>query len=292
MAGFLDVLLRGAILVLASLVLGGVVWLRTVLRATPGAAPAPAAARSLKTIALGAWLVAVAQAATMLIALAEVRAGHWPLAEFMETTFALTALARVGLGVVLGVLALRLARGAGRAPAWSALAVGGLVLVAMSAVLSHAVARVESRALLLLLDGAHQLAAAIWVGGLAHLTLHFGLRARERHQPRSVGAASARDAGGLAGATVAGGVEVFDRERVVGEDTAVVQRFSALAFGSVIVLVVAGIALTWQYVGDWAALVGTAYGVMVLSKVVLLAGILVLAAMNRRAVQRASAGAD
>src|SRR4029078_10088293 len=61
---------------------------------------------------------------------------------------------------------------------------------------------------------------------------------------------------------------------------------------SVVVLVVAGIALTWQYVGEWAALVGTAYGVMVLSKVLLLAGILVLAAMNRRAVQRAGAGAD
>ena len=66
-------------------------------------------------------------------------------------------------------------------------------------------------------------------------------------------------------------------------------RFSNLAFVSVLVLVVAGVVLTWQYVGEWAALVGTAYGVMVLSKVVLLATVLVLAAMNLRAVRGASA---
>src|SRR4029079_12382877 len=122
--------------------------------------------------------------------------------------------------------------------------------------------------------GGHQLAAAIWIGGLAHLTLYFGLRARERHQPRSVGAAGAGSAG-LIGTTLAPrGAAVFGLERVVGEDTTAVQRFSTLAFASVVVLVVAGIALTWQYVGEWAALVGTAYGVMVLSKVLLLAGIL------------------
>jgi putative copper resistance protein D len=70
----------------------------------------------------------------------------------------------------------------------------------------------------------------------------------------------------------------------------VIRRFSNLAFASVMVLVVAGVVLTWQYVGDWAGLAGTAYGVMVLSKVVLLAAILGLAALNFRAVRQASAG--
>ena len=74
------------------------------------------------------------------------------------------------------------------------------------------------------------------------------------------------------------------------DDAVVIGRFSNLAFVSVLVLVVAGVALTWQYVGEWAALVGTAYGVMVLSKVVLLAAVLVLAAMNLRSVRTASAG--
>jgi putative copper resistance protein D len=71
-----------------------------------------------------------------------------------------------------------------------------------------------------------------------------------------------------------------------------VRRFSNTAFLSVVVLVLGGVALTWLYVGEWAALVGTAYGVMVLSKTIVLCTILALAAMNLRAVRGASAGGD
>jgi len=53
--------------------------------------------------------------------------------------------------------------------------------------------------------------------------------------------------------------------------------------------VLAGLALTFAYVGDLAAFVGTAYGVMVLSKVALLVPALALAYGNMRAVRRASA---
>ena len=314
MAGFVDVLLRGAILVLASLVLGGVVWTRLILRAAPGAAPAPATALALRVVAGCAWLVALAQGATMLVALTEVRAGHWPIAEFLETTFARSALARVALGVVVGVLALRLARRAAGSIAWLALATGAFALVAASAVLSHAVARVESRALLLLLDATHQVAAAVWIGGLGHLTLYAawkfvgaGGASTSGHAVRAVGAGGAsagRDVGGLfqevAGSDASGhgvrGSDVvghFGSDRPDGDgDTVVVRRFSSVAFGAVVVLVVAGVVLTWQYVGEWAALVGTAYGVMVLSKVIVLLAILALAALNFRAVRGASAGTD
>jgi len=324
MAGFVDVLLRGAILVLASLVLGGVVWTRLILRAAPGAAPAPATALALRVVAGCAWLVALAQSATMLVALTEVRAGHWPIAEFLETTFAHTALARVALGVVVGVLALRLARRAAGSIAWLTLVTGAFVLVAASAVLSHAVARVESRALLLLLDATHQLAAAVWIGGLGHLVLYAGWKASR--QARSVGAGAARTGKGVGGlfeevagsdtsghsvrdsdvagdssrghAVVASGAStgrdvgglLQEVAGADGDDAVVVRRFSSLAFVSVVVLVVAGVVLTWQYVGEWAALVGTAYGVMVLSKVIVLLAILALAALNFRAVR--GAGAD
>ena len=325
MAGFVDVLLRGAILVLASLVLGGVVWTCLILRVTPGATPAPATGLALRVVAGCAWLVAVAQSATMFVALAELHAGHWPIAEFLETTFALTALARVALGVVVGVLALRLARHAAGATAWLALATGALALVAASAVLSHAVARVDSRALLLLLDATHQVAAAVWIGGLGHLTLYAAWMSSRHarsvgaggastgrgfdtsgHALRAVGAGGAstgRGVGGLfqevAGADTAGRavrdsdvVGHFGSGQPSGDDAVVVRRFSNLAFGSVVVLVVAGGVLTWQYVGEWAALVGTAYGVMVLSKVIVLLAILALAALNLKAVRGASAGAD
>src|SRR5205823_168622 len=62
--------------------------------------------------------------------------------------------------------------------AWHALTAGALALVVTSAVLSHAVARLEARPGLLALDALHQLAAAIWIGGLAHLASWAGLQAR------------------------------------------------------------------------------------------------------------------
>src|SRR5207245_4419588 len=71
---------------------------------------------------------------------------------------------------------------------------------------------------------------------------------------------------------------------------AVARRFSTLAFRAMSAIVLAGLALTFAYVGDLAAFVGTAYGVMVLSKVALLVPALALAYVNMRAVRRASAG--
>jgi putative copper export protein len=315
MAGFVDVLLRGAILVLASVALGGVVWTRLALRAPGGTAPAPATRLALRAVAAAAAAAARAQVSTLLVALGELGgADAWPVAAFFETTFARAALVRVGLAVAVGVLALRLSRRAGTL-AWHALGAAALALVATSAVLSHAVARVESRALLLLLDGAHQVTAAVWIGGLGHLALFAWFRGREARRPRSVGAGAAStgtDVGGLAekvAGTVGAGAASTGRdvgglaEKIAGsggdsgadypdageQDAEVVRRFSNVALGAVVVLVVAGVLLTWQYVGEWAGLVGTAYGVMVTSKGLLLAVILGLAVLNFRAVRSASA---
>jgi copper resistance protein D len=302
MAGFADVLLRGTILVLGSLILGGFVWLRLILRAGPGVAPSAPIVLALRVVAAGGGLVALAQTSTLLVALTALRSAEsWPLGEFVGTTFARTALVRIVLGLTVGFLALGLSRRGAGPPAWHALGAGAVTLVLSSAVLSHAVARVESRELLLLLDAAHQLAAAVWIGGLAHLTLYAGTRGRQVRRPRSVGAGAANTGKGVGGLfeTVAGAdtsdpsvrsrdVQAFPDEASVDE-AVIIKRFSNLAFGSVMVLIVAGVALTWQYVGQWTGLAGTAYGVMVLSKVILLAVILALAALNFRAVRQASA---
>ena len=256
MAGFLDVLLRGLILALASVALGGVVWTLGVLRAGPGATPDAAARRALRVVALAGGLTALCQAAVMLVALVELGRLHagWPLGLFFQTTFARASSARVALGVGLAVLALRVAADpAGRA-LWLGLAGTAVALVGSSAVLSHAVARVDDRAVLLALDAVHQLSAAVWVGGLAHLVLY------------SIG----------------------DREP--GSDRGVLRRFSNLALLSVAVLTAAGVAMTFFYVGDVAAFAGTAYGVMVVSKALLFGAALALAWANFRAVRAATRG--
>jgi putative copper export protein len=324
MTGFVDVILRGAILVLASLILGGFAWVRLVLHAGPGVAPSAPTALALRVVAAGGGLFALAQTSTLLVALTALHmADGWPLGELAGTMFARGALVRIALGLAVGFLALRLAQRRAAPPAWHALGAGAVALVLSSAVLSHAVARVENRALLLLLDAAHQLAAAVWIGGLAHLTLYAAFRARQVRRPRSVGAgATSADerVGGLAvgagaasprkgvgglfqkvagsdpsGRTVRDGdvdddsFGGFFSDDGEAADAVVARRFSTVALVSVVGLIVAGGALTWQYVGEWAGLVGTAYGVMVLSKVILLVIMLALAALNFRAVRQASA---
>ena len=117
---------------------------------------------------------------------------------------------------------------------------------------SHAAARVEHRGLLLTLDGLHQVAVAAWVGGLAHLTaVAFGK-----------------------------GAGPWPAEAL--------RRFSALALTAVTILVAAGVGLTLYYVDGFSALIGTAYGMMLSTKVVILGGLVMLGALNFTAVRRPS----
>jgi len=248
MAGFVDVLLRGVMLVGAAIALGGLTFVVVVLRGAPDARTR----RSLTLAAAGAAAVALAQLAVALVTLGSLSHGLGAAAvvPFSQTAFALAAAARVMLGLATALGAMALARG-GRGPALVlATLAGAALLVASSASLSHAMARLDHRGWLLTLDAAHQLAAAIWVGGLAHLLVAMG-----------------GDPSGAPAAVVA-------------------RRFSTLALLSVSVLVAAGALLSVGYVGDPGALVQTAYGVMVLTKLALLAAILWLAAANFRLVRR------
>ncbi|MCC8334783.1 copper resistance protein CopC [Streptomyces sp. R1] len=92
----------------------------------------------------------------------------------------------------------------------------------------------------------HLLATAVWLGGLVALLVT--LRA-----PRS------------------------------SPDTAgVVARFSRTAFAAVTVLVVTGVYQSWRGLGSWQALTGSAYGRLLLAKVVLVAVLLAAAVVSRR----------
>jgi putative copper resistance protein D len=159
-----------------------------------------------------------------------------------------------------------MARRAASRAAWTGLTIAAAALVGSSAIVSHAVARVEWRVPLVILDAAHQTAAGIWVGGLLHLTLFVA-----------------------AGSVVAGAVRPARSEGGLSPDDTreLLQRFSRLAFRSMAAIVLAGVGLTLAYVGDLAAFVGTAYGVMVLSKAALLLPALALGYANMRAVRAA-----
>jgi copper resistance protein D len=263
MAQFVDVLLRGLLLVCAAIALGGAAWTLLVLRAAPGAKPDEPTRLALRATALAGVLAAIAQAAVAALVFADVsrQAGAVPLAAFLATGFARATLVRVALALAVAAIATRLAVRPGGLTirpggplAWGGLAVTAVAFVGSAASLSHAAARVADRPALVALDALHQLVVAAWVGGLAHFIL-YAARARREPDPR---------------------------------EPLVARRFSALATVSVTLLIVSGIALTVKYVGDPSAMVGTAYGVMILSKVVLLLAILGIAAVNWRLVRGAA----
>jgi putative copper resistance protein D len=255
-AGLADVVLRGLLLTATCLAVGGVAWIGFVLGIDLHTKPDRHAARALRTVAFVAGVAAAAQLAVCAITLTDLtgRLDAMPLGSFMTSGFALVAVTRVGLALALSVAAARLATRPGGRPAW--LTLGGLAvgLAVSGAGLSHAAARVEDRGFLFALDAAHLLAVAAWVGGLGHLVAH-------------------------ARAT---------REEPGAHDQRVARRFSAVALSAVGTLVATGLALAVFYVGDLGALAGTAYGIMILTKVALLLSLLPLAYANFRMVRRAA----
>ncbi|TVL92320.1 copper resistance protein CopC [Streptomyces sp. SAJ15] len=151
------------------------------------------------------------------------------------------------LAVLFGPYARQRAKATARRELTVGLGVGGAVLAAglgaTWAMAEHASVGIQPW-LAMPVDVAHLLAVGVWLGGLVALlvTLRAG-------------------------------------EPVPGT---AVRRFSRLAFGSVLALVVTGLYQSWRQVGDWSALTGTEYGRWLLVKVALVAVLVGLAAGSRR----------
>lgn len=242
-----DVLLRGAVVSGQALAVGGLAFallvLPTLARREPD--PRPFLNPTFRLAALGALGVAVAQALSLILQIASLtdEAAGWPVAEALRTSFFRASLVRLlaSVGLIAGATVVR--RRPGARAGWAALIGSAGLLLASSAWMSHAAARLENRGVLLGLDFLHQLAATVWVGGLVHLFA--AARRVERPWPRVA-----------------------------------LRRFSTLAVAAVFLLLAAGIGLSLYYVDGARALVGTAYGWMLLAKASLLVGLLGLGGLN------------
>ena len=260
LAGLLDVVLRGVGAFGLAAALGGLVFARLVLRPPAGASGLIAAARgrALGLIAAGALVAAGAEALLLLLvhpwALVE-ESGRWPVGEFLSTGFGVAGLGRVALALGLAATARRLRRG--DSPVLWAAAIGlGALLMVNAAWLAHAVSRLDYRGPLMVGTVLHQLGALVWVGGLLHL-VGFALLWKRT--------------GGSAAETM---------------ELGVLARFSAVAIASLLLVLGPGIYLSISYIGDWGGLIGTGYGIMVLTKVALLGCALVLGGLNYRLLRR------
>jgi copper resistance protein D len=257
LAGFLDVLLRGLGSVGLSAAVGGLIFTLVVLRPFGALTPLGLAAlrRSLKTISVGAGVLAVTQAVLLFVihpwALAD--ESGWPLREFLATDFGRAGLIRVALGIALMVAAPGLVERPRARGRWVVVLSLAALLMLDAAWLAHAVSRLQGRAPLMAVTVLHQLGAAVWVGGIIHLVGVAVLWRRAR-------AAGDSEAAALAPPMLA--------------------RFSAVALAAMALVLGPGLYLTWSYVGSWNGLVGTGYGIMVLTKVALLLAALALGALN------------
>jgi putative copper resistance protein D len=159
--------------------------------------------------------------------------------------------ARFELGVAACALGIAvLAKGAwtnGRAAALVAIA---LVALGMQLNLTHAASRVDGRWPLLLSDAVHMLGAGVWIGGLPYFLIALN------------------------------GCRVADDWRPIA------RRYSLMSMASVAAIVIGGTVLAVTYLGSFAAIYGTAYGVMASAKVMLLLMLLALGGGNHLAVER------
>ncbi|MEU1617330.1 copper resistance protein CopC [Streptomyces sp. NPDC005722] len=130
--------------------------------------------------------------------------------------------------------------------AWG-LAIGGTVvsvgLAATWAMAEHASVGIQA-SVAMPVDIVHLLAMAVWLGGLTALL-----------------------------------VALWSGQRV---ERATVQRFSKIAFGAVVTLVVTGVYQSWRQLGSWDALVSTGYGQLLLVKIGLVIVLVELAWLSRR----------
>ena len=255
LANFLDDLMGGLQLLSLSILVGSLFWGWFVLRVWhPGAAaPAGAWRRCMRVLRAGALALVVTQTLKILTKAGVLASA---LGELPLTVYASTAQFQAGtVRIVLAAGLLWATQGWNDRPTSRArwvVAVGlTTALLVAGAWLVHGVGRLEHRGTLMTLTVVHQLAAAVWVGGVVQLLWLWRIsRADER----------TREFWPVA-----------------------VARFSALGMGSVGALLVTGIVLAWQYVGSWDGLVGTGYGSLVAAKVFLLAITLGFAYLNFRA---------
>lgn len=166
------------------------------------------------------------------------------LASVATSGFGASALLRIAGAVLVGAAALALWRPA----AVVAGTVGALAAMGSFALTGHTVVT-EPRWLAAAANVAHTLFGAAWFGGLVLLALVL----RRRH----------------AGDDAVGG-------------GALVARFSTYATATVAVVVVAGTTLAWSEVRAVRALFSTAYGWTLVTKIILVAAILLAAAYNRQ----------
>lgn len=242
--GYLSIIIHGLTIVAQSVALGSVLYLTLLLRPIVDQLGSAGQRVERACTAIASWsalaLVLCEAATVALQSAALVGTVDLSVADALRANFAIAGLVKMVAAALIALTLFALTR---RAPALPLLALAAIELAAAT-LTTHAAARMEHRTPLLLVELLHQFGAAIWIGGIPCFLLTLG-----------------RIQGGQA-------------FRLVGA------RFSRMSVAGVVCIAVSGITMSLGYIGDWTALYGTAFGVMVGAKIAMFLMLLGLGAGN------------
>jgi copper resistance protein D len=157
---------------------------------------------------------------------------------------------QAGAAAALLAIALFLCARIGTSKSIAAMIPLSLLLLIATVSTSHAAGRMDHRLSLGIATAVHHLGTAAWIGAMPFLLVSLG------------------------------------RATTTEEATVMARRYSTLAIFSVVLLVLAGIYMSWFYVGTWQGLYGTSYGVLLLAKIYLLLVVIAMGAGNWKIVQQ------
>ena len=246
--GYLSIIVHGLTIVSQSMALGGALFLILLARSLgPRLDRFEIAAGTARIAGYAAVALLLCEAATVALQTAVLMdTVGLGFRNVLSADFAVAGLVKTVAAAAMAVVLLVLRE---RAPALPLLA---LILIELTAatLTTHAAARLEGREWLLVVEGLHQLGAALWIGGIPCFLLTL---------------ARVRD-----GATF----------RLVGA------RFSRMSMAGVACILASGVTMSVMYIGSLQGFYSTAFGVMVGAKIGMFLMLLALGGMNFLLVER------
>jgi copper resistance protein D len=247
--GLLSVVVHGMLLTAQSLALGGVAFVVLVARPLAGSLGDASARILARCRRLTQW----SAGALIVIVAVNVATETLVLANTLDISLAesvTASFAFAGFGQMAAAALIALSCRPSARAGTIGLVLPGLGLLAAATATSHAVAQIDDRVLLSAATALHRLCAGSWIGGIPYFLI-------------ALGGSSSQGAWRLIG-----------------------KRFSLLSLASVTAIAATGIVMSLFYIGSFAALYGTAYGIMVMAKSLLFIGLLCLGGMNFLVVER------
>ena len=248
--GYLSVVLHGLTIATQAAALGSVLFIA--LLAKPLQGRIGPGGRSILRRATGT--AAVAAVASVTCEAATIALQGIVLADTIDLSplqvlgadFAIAGMVKIAAALMLAIL---VATRRDEPPVPALLGLGAVMLMAAT-LTTHAAARLDGRLPLLLASALHQFGAAIWIGGLPCFLMALR-RCEDTPTLRLVAA-----------------------------------RYSRMSMIGVACVLLSAAAMTLRYIGSWAGVYGTAYGVMVGAKVGLFILLLALGGMNFLLIER------